>query len=99
MSENQPTQPTSTVLTSQPPQRIVVVATKNAGLAILLAVLFGPLGLLYSTVIGAIVMFIVNIIAGVFTLGFGLLLTWPICGVWAYVAVKSHNNKLLDGQV
>jgi hypothetical protein len=99
MSEEQAVQPAPTSLKSQPPQRIVVVPVKSAGVAILLAVLFGPIGLLYSTVIGAIVMFIVNIIAGIFTLGFGLILTWPICGVWAFVAVNSHNKKLLEGQV
>jgi hypothetical protein len=47
---------------------------------------------------GAAVMFIVNIIVAVVTVGFGLLLTWPICGIWAFVAVNAHNKKLLEGQ-
>lgn len=83
---------------SQQPQRIVVLPMKSSGLAIFLGVLFGPLGLLYSTVTGAIVMFIVNIGIGLITLGFGMILTWPICGVWAYMATKSYNEKLLAGQ-
>ena len=86
------------VSSNQQPQRIVVVSTKSTGLAILLGVLFGPLGLLYSTVMGALVMFVVNIGVAVVTLGFGLILTWPICGVWAYMATKSYNEKLLAGQ-
>lgn len=85
-------------VSTQQPQRIVVVPTKNTGLAIALAFFFGPLGLLYSTVLGGIVMFFVNILVGVFTAGFGLLLTWPACAVWAYVATKSYNDKLLAGQ-
>jgi hypothetical protein len=95
------TQPTPASPPSQPPQQIVVVRTKSAGIAILLAVIFGPLGLLYSTVMGAIVMFIVNILVillSVVTMGFGLILlifTWPTCAIWALVAVKSHNKKLL----
>jgi hypothetical protein len=83
---------------SSQPQRMVVVPTKNMGLAIILAFVFGPLGLLYSSVMGGVVMFFVNILVGVFTVGFGLLLTWPICAVWAYVAAKAYNDKLLAGQ-
>lgn len=98
MSEEQPVQPIPAWSPSQQPQRIVVVPAKSTGLAILLAVFFGPIGLLYSTVTGAIVMFIVNILIALVTLGFGLLLTWPICGVWAAVAVKSYNKKLFEGQ-
>ena len=98
MSELQSVQTPTTASTNQPPQRIVVVATKSTGLAIVLAVLFAPIGLLYSTVMGAAVMFIVNIIVAVVTVGFGLLLTWPICGIWAFVAVNAHNKKLLEGQ-
>lgn len=82
----------------QQPQRIVVVPTKSIGLAVLLGVAFGPLGLLYATISGAIIMFIVNLVIGAVTLGFGLVLTWPICGLWAYMATKSHNEKLLAGQ-
>ena len=99
MSEEQVAQSTPTSLTSPPPQRLVIVPAKSAGVAILLPVLFGPLGLLYSTVMGAIVMFVVNIVIAMVTMGFGLILTWPICGIWAFVAVKSHNKKLLEGQM
>ena len=98
MSEEQPPQPTPRSSPNQQPQRIVVVPTKSAGLAIILAVIFGPLGLLYSTVTGAIVMFLVNIVVALVTVGFGLILTWPICGVWAAVAVNAYNKKLLESQ-
>jgi hypothetical protein len=80
------------------PQRVIVLPTKSVGLAVLLAVFFGPLGLFYSTVLGAVVMFVVNVLAAVFTVGLGLILTWPICGVWAFVAVKAHNKALLEQQ-
>jgi hypothetical protein len=89
MLEVQPTQPNI----------VVVVPLKSTGLAIILAVVFGPLGLLYSSVLGAIVMFVVNIIVGIVTLGFGLFLTWPICGLWAAFAVMSHNKKLLGASL
>jgi hypothetical protein len=65
------------------------------GLAIILALLFGPLGLLYSSVLAAVVMFVVSIPVCIFTVGFGLLLTQPICAIWAAVAANTHNKKLL----
>lgn len=90
----------STMSESQQSRSIIVVLPmKSTGLGILLAVLFGPLGLLYSSVLGAIVMFVVNIIVGIVTLGFGLFLTWPICGLWAALAVMSHNKKLLGASM
>jgi hypothetical protein len=77
------------------PQVLIVKTEKNPGLAALLGCLFGPLGLLYSTTTGAVVMFCVNVIAALTVIG--LFLTWPACGVWGYVAAKAHNKKLLAG--
>ncbi|MGB3079005.1 MAG: hypothetical protein WBB31_08030 [Saprospiraceae bacterium] len=62
------------------------------GIAILLLVLFGPLGMFYSTISGAIIMMVVCGIIAIFT--FGLLLTWPICIIWAAVAASNYNMKL-----
>lgn len=76
-------------------QTIVVTSTKSVGISILLTVLFGPLGMLYSTIVGSIVMIILSIIVAAFTLGFGLVITWPICIVWGAVAAGSYNKKLL----
>jgi hypothetical protein len=60
---------------------VIVLPTKSVGLAVFLGVFFGPLGLLYSTVPGAVIMFIANLLIGFVTLGVGLILTWPICGI------------------
>lgn len=67
---------------------------KNVGLAILLAFLFGPLGMLYATIPGAIIMFFVNIVVAVLTLGLGLFITIPIGVLWAGLAANSHNTRL-----
>jgi len=80
------------------PNTVVVTSTKNVGLAIILAILFGPLGMLYSTVMGGIIMIFVNLIVGFLTLGLGLIVTWPICVIWAGVAANSYNKKLTSGQ-
>lgn len=73
----------------------VVIAGKSMAIAILLALFFGPLGMLYSTVMGGVIMIALNILVGIFTLGFGLFITWPICVIWAAVATNSYNKKAL----
>lgn len=83
-------------------QNVNVVVTrspKSVGIAIALALFFGPLGMFYSTIIGAIIMLIVNVLVGIFTLGVGLLVTIPIGVIWAAIATISHNNKLMKGRM
>ena len=84
-------------MSNEEPKQVVVTSTKSMGIAILLTVLFGPLGMLYSTIWGAIIMIVLSGIIGLVTFGFGLLFTWPICIIWAAVATKSYNKKLLAG--
>jgi len=79
------------------PRRAVVVATKSVGVSILLTVLFGPLGMLYSTVSGGVIMLIATLVLAVFTFGLGVLITWPICIIWGAVATNSYNEKLVAG--
>ena len=53
-------------------------------LAVLLAVLFGPLGLFYASWRGGLFMTFVCIVVGIATVGVGLLFAWPVCVIWAY---------------
>ena len=80
----------------QQPQYIVVKANKSVGAALVLTFLFGPLGMLYSTIAGGIIMLVISIIIGAITLGFGLLFTWPICMIWAAVAANNQNKMGLE---
>ena len=73
---------------------VVVKSTKSVGLSVVLALFFGPLGMFYSTIVGAVVMLIVNLAVAVFTAGIGLLFTWPVCMLWAGIATSNHNNSL-----
>lgn len=74
---------------------IITYSPKSVGIALLLTFIFGPIGMLYSTVWGGIIMLLINLPIAIFTLGFGLIFTWPIQLVWAVLAVRSYNNKLL----
>lgn len=87
-------QPYSTVNNSNVQRPMVIVAPKSVGTAILLSFFFGPLGMLYSTVTGGLIMLVVTPILAFITLGFGLLITHPICVIWAAVAANSHNEKI-----
>lgn len=75
-------------------QTIIIQEKKSIGLALLLTFLFGPLGMLYTTVSGAIIMFIVSCIVGFLTFGLGVFFTWPICIIWGTLAAKKHNDKI-----
>ncbi|MEP7171441.1 MAG: hypothetical protein ABI855_18875 [Bacteroidota bacterium] len=80
--------------TLQQPTYVVVNAPKSVAMAIILTFIFGPLGLLYSSIKGGIIMFFVTFIIGFFTLGFGLLLTWPLCIIWAAVAARNSQKHI-----
>jgi uncharacterized paraquat-inducible protein A len=73
---------------------VVVNNQKSVGLAILLTMCFGPLGMLYSTVGGAFIMFLVMTFTTVVTLGLGLFVTYPLCILWAALAANEHNKRL-----
>ena len=64
-------------------QTIIVKSTKNVALATGLAFFFGPIGMCYATIKGAIIMFLVNFVVG------------GISAVWAYLAAKKYNERLL----
>ena len=76
-------------------QHIIVTPVKSVGVSIILTVLFGALGMLYSTVLGAVIMIVLSIIVGFLTFGFGLIFIWPIAIIWGAVATSLHNKKLL----
>ncbi len=78
---------------------VVTKSPKSMGVSLLLTFLFGPFGMMYSTILGGIIMLVINIVVGIITLGLGLLLTWPIMLIWAGVATKTYNNKLMNGNI
>lgn len=82
----------------QVPRQVVVLgARKSVGTAIMLAFLFGPLGMLYSTVGGAVAMCFIMLAVGAVTLGFGLPIAWFACMFWAAHAANEHNRRLVYG--
>lgn len=84
-------------------QIVTVAKRKSLAVALILTLLFGPLGLFYSSVLGALIMIVIGAtILAVFppevqgSLFFG---GWVICVIWSLIAVVNHNSKLPEEQV
>ena len=68
------------------------VGPKQVWVAVLLALLFGPLGLLYCTMTGAIVMMIVSVALALLFGQLSFLITLPICAIWAWRASREMSS-------
>ena len=75
----------------------IIIQSKSMAVGIVLALLFGPMGLFYSTVPGAILMLVLSIPIMLLSLGFGLIIILPVCAGWAAIAISNHNKKLVGG--
>ena len=73
----------------------ILIQSKSMAVGILLTIFFGPLGLFYSSVIGAIIMLIVSIPLAIVTAGLGFILIIPVCVIIAAVSINNHNSKLV----
>lgn len=78
---------------SAPQQIVFITKQKSVLVAFLLTFFFGPLGLLYASVIGGITLMVLGFIIGIMTLGIGLVFAWVASIIWAVVAVNMHNKK------
>jgi hypothetical protein len=70
---------------------IYVKTEKSVGIAIILTVLLGPLGVFYSSVLGGVVLSLLTLIIGVATLGYGLFIMWPVCIIVGAVAAGKEE--------
>jgi hypothetical protein len=68
------------------------VGTKQVWIAVALALLFGPLGLLYCTITGAIIMMIVSVPLALLFGRASFLITLPICAYWAWRAAREMSS-------
>ncbi len=64
---------------------------KSVILALVLTIFLGPIGMLYSTGIGAIIMGILYVVLGILTAGIALIVLHPICIIWGVWAAHRDN--------
>lgn len=70
---------------------------RSAGAALGLTFFFGPLGLLYATVWGGIILSVIAAISAILTVGLSLLLIWPIAMVWGTVTASNRHSRFERG--
>lgn len=68
---------------------------RSVFLAVLLTVLFGPLGLFYASVPGAVFLIVLAAAGVVPTFGFVLLFVWPASIAWAVIAAGAKHKDFL----
>jgi hypothetical protein len=92
---------------------IATKTTKNKGIATLLIFLFGPLGMFYSTIAGALVMmflapvlfFVGFLFTGAWLQSFGttflfmIFLYYLTCIFWGLVAVEKYNRGIIENSL
>jgi hypothetical protein len=78
-----------------PPPTVIVASTKSVALSLVLTFFFGPLGMLYSTIWGALAMIVLSVPAFFLTFGHGAFLIWPISMIWGAWAAHRSNQRLL----
>ena len=65
---------------------------KSVVLSLVLTFFFGPFGMLYSTVVGAVVMLVLYVALGIPTLGWAIAGLHPIAMVWGAWAAHKANQ-------
>ena len=98
-TETPKTETPNTTANDKKPHVVIVQSLKSMGFGLFLTLIFGPLGMLYSSILGAVIMFVISAVIGFLTLGLGLIVVWPICLAWTYAAIKKHNKSLIAGKI
>ena len=65
---------------------------KSVVLSLVLTFFLGPFGMLYSTVVGAVVMLILYVALGIPTLGWAIAGLHPIAMIWGAWAAHQANQ-------
>jgi hypothetical protein len=71
---------------------------KSVVLALVLTFFFGPLGLFYVSVPGAVALIILAAAGVVPTFGFVLIFVWPASMAWAVVAANGKHKAFLEAK-
>lgn len=79
---------TTTIIIAQPP--------KSAWAAFFLTFFFGPLGLLYASIAGGIILTVIALIIVPLTAGIAAFLIRPISIIWGVLAALASKEKPAD---
>jgi hypothetical protein len=68
---------------------------KSPAAALLFSLLLGPIGLLYASFWGGVIMLVVGAIIITTRFIYSIILMWLICVVWAMWSVERHNRFII----
>lgn len=80
----------------EPLQQKPYLPFKSVAAGLLFSVLLGPVGLLYGSVAGGIVMIAIGFIVLSAKLIVPILLYWSFCAVWCVSAVNRYNLRVIQ---
>ncbi len=78
------------------PELALLLPFKSLTTSLLFSVFLGPLGLLYATTRGGILMLIIAFVLFSCRFPVPILLMWLSCSVWAVFATNRYNHQLLE---
>lgn len=67
---------------------------KNTAAALIFSVIMGPVGLLYASLRGGVIMILLGLGVLAFHNLFSLMLFWLACSIWAVAAVEKYNQRI-----
>ncbi len=81
------------------PPAVTLVRDRSVGVALALTFFFGPLGMLYSTVSGALIMLAILFVGGFLVFGLAWLLLWPLAwaGSMVWGALAAARSRRVVG--
>lgn len=68
---------------------------KNLAGALLFTVFLGPVGLLYASSLGGIIMIVLGFIVACSKFVIPIVMVWLICCIWSVLAVNRYNRKIM----
>lgn len=72
-----------------------ILPFKSVGITLLFCAILGPVGVLYSSVLGGVIMIILGFIVVSSKLIVPIILVWLISCIWGVAATNQYNKKLL----
>lgn len=91
---SRPVPPHASPFTKIGPIDLPDVRPKKVWVAVLLGLFVGPLGLLYSTTAGTLVMLFVSMVLWIRFGSVSLLIVQPVCALWAWKAARDSSSSL-----
>lgn len=73
-----------------------ILPFKSIALTLLFTVILGPVGLLYATLLGGVIMIVVGFFIVCTKLMIPIILVWLISCIWGVAAANNYNKKILN---